>query len=443
MQSSGGVVPIDEAARRPLQTIGSGPAGGLAGTVAVAKSASQNHVIATDMGGTSFEVGLIIDGQPTLSSQEILDKYTFHSTHLDLRSIACGGGSIAYVDAQSGGLRVGPESAGANPGPACYGRGSDPTVTDADVVLGLLDAQTFLGGRMELDVDAARSAVGRLGEQLGLSVEETAAGIVQVNAHAAATLIRQRTIEQGLDPRDFTVYAFGGAGPLHAFAYAKELGVERVVVPLGNGASTLSAYGAAVCDLMRSFERPAVLVSPYDSRDLGAVITALEDQARAAMAEAGVTEGLVIERTASMRYAAQQLQELNVRMPDGPVDDAFCAEMEQRFTAEYARLYSEAALALFQGIEIFNIRVTARVVSPASIPATSNGTPSRTLSSTRVREVYWPGHGPHRTAVFLEPLNPGDRVDGPAIIELPHTSVGVAPDQRLLAEHNGTLTLVL
>ena len=442
MLSSGGVVPVKEAMLSPVHTIGSGPAGGLAASVAVARRASHQHVIATDMGGTSFEVGLIIDGQPTLASQQIIDKYTFYSTHLDLRSIACGGGSIAYVDEETGGLRVGPRSAGSNPGPACYGRGSEATVTDADVVLGLLDPETFLGGRMQLDVEAARAAVGRVADRLKLSLEETAAGIVQINAHAAASLIRQRTIEQGLDIREFSVYAFGGAGPLHAFAYARELGVDRVLVPLGNGASTLCAYGAAVGDLMRSFERPVMLSSPFDALLLRATIASLEQQARAAMAQAGVTEDVVIERVASMRYAGQKLQELSVRLPDGPIDAQLCAEMARRFTLEYARLYSKAALALFQAVEIFSLRLTARVVSRAPAPIAQGK--SGPEAATRVREVYWPGYGLRSTTALAGSLlGVGESVEGPAIVELRHTSVAVAPGQRLHAGGDGTLTLQL
>ena len=443
MLSSGGVVPVEDAMCRPVHTIGSGPAGGLAGTVAVARGASHRHVIATDMGGTSFEVGLIVDGQPTLASQQVIDKYTFHSTHLDLQSIACGGGSIAYIDEESGGLRVGPRSAGSNPGPACYGIGHEPTVTDADVVLGLLDPETFLGGRMPLNVEAARTAVGRVADRLGLSIEDTAAGIVQVNAHAAASLIRQRTIAQGLDPRDFTVYAFGGAGPLHAFAYASELGVQRVLVPLGNGASTLSAYGAAVGDLMRSFEQPVALASPYDPEALSAAVQALEHRARNAMAHAGGAEDLVIERIASMRYAGQKLQELTVRLPDGAVDKELCLEMERRFTAEYARLYSKAALALFQAIDIFNLRVTARITSRAPSPLAAAVRPVTRAMTERRREVFWPGHGYRSTRVYLGEPSAHERVEGPAIVELRHTSVGVAPGQHLFGGQDGTLSLVL
>ncbi len=447
MQASGGVVPVDDARERPLQTIGSGPAGGLAGVVAVSRATDDTHVIATDMGGTSFEVGLVVNRQPTLSSKQIIDKYTYHSTHLDLRSIACGGGSIAHVDPQSGALRVGPQSAGSDPGPACYGRGTEPTVTDADVVLGLLDPDLFLGGRMKLDVEAARRAIETVGDEIGLSVEETAAGIVRINAHAAATLIRQRTIEQGLDPRDFTVYAYGGAGPVHAFAYASELGVARVVIPLGNGASTLSAYGAASSDLLRTFERQSRLTSPFDEAELREVVGALEAQAREAMAAGGVPlDEIALERTAVMRYAEQYMQELNVRMPDGPIDAAFCTAIEGLFTAEYSRLYSEAALALFQAIEIFSVRVAARVASSATAApgrVTAVGVTQDQPQPETTRIVHWPGGQPTETSVYVDSLPPGSGVEGPCIVELPHTTVAVAPGQRLRAEANGTLTLLL
>ena len=211
MQSSGGVLPASAAT--PLGTINSGPAGGLIGVASLAGAYGHDHVVGTDMGGTSFDLGLVIDGKPVVAEQNVIDQYTYRLPNLDVRSIACGGGSIAWFDEATGGLRVGPASAGSEPGPACYGRGgAEPTVTDADVVLGLVRADTFLDGRMPLDRDAAVAAVGRLAGRLGLTVEETAAGIVRINNMQAATVIRQQTLERGLDPRDFVLYAFGGAG---------------------------------------------------------------------------------------------------------------------------------------------------------------------------------------------------------------------------------------
>jgi N-methylhydantoinase A len=445
MQANGGVVPVEVARARPLTTIGSGPAGGLAGTAFIAAASGHRNVIATDMGGTSFEVGLVIDGAALLSGEEVLEQYTFQMPHLDLRSIACGGGSIARVDPHSGGLRVGPESAGSDPGPACYGKGTEPTVTDADVVLGLIDPDRFLGGRMQLDRDAAVRAVKRVAEPLGLSVEEAAAGIVQVNSFSAATLIRQRTIEQGLDPRDFVVYAFGGAGPVHAFAFAEELGVAEVVVPLGNGASTLSAYGIAASDVVRTFEQEARVQAPFDPAALAAAVADVERQALDALGAAGFDrDAVVLERTALMRYAEQFLQELPLELPAGELGEDEATDLARRFDLEYARLYGEGARAVFHAVEVFAIRVTARVPLGFAPQAHSrNGHPGGAHSGDGTREVFWPSERRTLTTAVHDgaTLAEGDTVDGPAVVELPHTAVAVPAGSRLRRDGVGNLIL--
>jgi N-methylhydantoinase A len=446
MQANGGVVPVDFARARPLTTIGSGPAGGLAGTAFIAAASGHTHVIATDMGGTSFEVGLLIDGAPVLAGTEVLDQYTFQMPHLDLRSIACGGGSIARIDPHSGGLRVGPESAGSDPGPAAYGKGSEPTVTDADIVLGLIDPDMFLGGRMKLDRDAAARAVGRVAQPLGLSLEEAAAGIVEVNSFSAATLIRQRTIEQGLDPRDFVLYAFGGAGPVHAFAMATELGVQEVVIPLGNGASTLSAYGSAASDVVRAFEQECRLYAPFDSQQLMAVVADVEATALDATTAAGFDrETVELERTALMRYAEQFLQELPLELPAGALDADDAAGLADRFDAEYARLYGAGARAVFHAVEVFAIRVIARVPLGFATYTSGNDEQRDALVSERSRDVFWPAEREWlRTAVHTgATLAEGDFVHGPAVIELPHTAVSVAAGQRLRRDRLGNLALTI
>jgi N-methylhydantoinase A len=442
MQANGGVATIDVARRLPVQTIGSGPAGGLAGTLAIANASGHSNVIATDMGGTSFEVGLVVDGRPTLTSEQVLDNYTFQSTQLDLRSIACGGGSIAHVDPHSGGLRVGPHSAGSDPGPACYGRGTRPTVTDADVVLGLIDPETFLGGRMRLDRDAASAAVRTVAEPLGLSIEETAAGIVRVNSHNAATLIRQRTIEQGLDPREFVLYAYGGAGPVHAFAFAAELDVQKVVVPMGNGASTLSAYGIAATDASRSFEQECKISSPFSLEDLQVTIEAVERRALAEMVDAGFDGASVqLERTALLRYAEQLMQSLPVVIQDGPIDAAAVGAIQERFLADYERLYGAASLAVFQAVEIFAVRVDARV--PLGFAALGVRKPVAEQAPA-AREVYWPDSGEWvSTAIHMQAPAPGASIDGPALIELAHTTVAVAPGQGLDTDPVGNFVMTL
>jgi N-methylhydantoinase A len=445
MQANGGVVPVDVARARPLTTIGSGPAGGLAGTAFIAAASGHRNVIATDMGGTSFEVGLVVDGAPLLAGEEVLDQYTFQMPHLDLRSIACGGGSIARIDPHSGGLRVGPESAGSDPGPACYGSGTEPTVTDADVVLGLIDPDMFLGGRMQLDRDAAVRAVMRVAEPLGLSAEDAAAGIVQVNSFSAATLIRQRTIEQGLDPRDFVLYAFGGAGPVHAFAFAQELGVADVVIPLGNGASTLSAYGIAASDVVRTFEQECRVHAPFDPEALAAIVAEVEAGALDAMEAAGFERGEIqLERTALMRYAEQFLQELPLELPGGDLGAAAAEDLARRFDAEYARLYGEGARAVFHAVEVFTIRIAARVALGFAVQPEAQGAGvSGDAVSGQTRDVFWPAERAWLpTAVHRGDAFAGNgSIAGPAILELPHTAVSVPTGQRLRRDPLGNLIL--
>jgi N-methylhydantoinase A len=431
MQANGGVADIEHARTSPIRLLGSGPAGGIAGVAVLAAQANHPNVIATDMGGTSFEVGLLIDGRPVVSGQQIIDQYTFHQPHLDARSIACGGGSIAST-APDGGLRVGPHSAGSNPGPAAYGRGgTEPTVTDADVVLGLLSPEAFLGGGMRLDAEAARRAVGRVAEPLELSVEDAAAGIIQVNNHAAATLIRQRTLEQGLDPRDFVVYAYGGAGPLHAWGFAAELGCSQVVIPLGNGAATLSAYGIAAGDLVQHHEVECRARSPLSPTELTAAVSDAEDAARAALP--GNEPELT--RVALMRYAEQLLQSVPVPIKQGPIDESSCEQLLKDFDAEYERQFGAFAKALFQAVEVFAVRVEARV--PGKVKSVRAAAPVEPARPKTDREVHWPGQGPQDTAIYDgSELGGGQQIDGPAVIELAYTTVPVAPGQRLTRDRD-------
>jgi N-methylhydantoinase A len=449
MQSNGGVVPVGVAQELPVLTIGSGPAGGLAATARLARANGHPHVIATDMGGTSFEVGLIVDGRPLLSTEQVVEQYAFELPQLDVRSIACGGGSIAAIDPHSGALRVGPRSAGSDPGPACYGKGTEPTVTDADVVLGLIDPDAFLGGQMRLDAAAAEHAVRGIAEPLGLSVEEAAAGIVHVNNQKAALLIRQRTVEQGLDPRDFVLYAFGGAGPVHAFGFAEALGVREVVIPLGNGASTLSAYGIAATDVLRTFEQQCSLFAPFDSEALAGIVGDVEARAAAAMRASGFDAGeLVFERVAVMRYAEQYLHDLPLPLPAGPLDGDACAQLARGFDEEYARLYGEGARSIFQAVEIFGVRVNASVPIGLAPPGADDPSPNggrRMVTGENVRQVYWPEeHAWVPTAVHDgRGLRPGDALHGPAVVELPHTTVAIDASHELTVDSAGNLALLL
>jgi N-methylhydantoinase A len=441
MQSGGGVVPASVASEVALGTLGSGPTAGLTGVAALAAANGHRNVVATDMGGTSFDIGLVVDGQPIVENESVIDQYTYRLPHLDVRSTACGGGTIARRDSQTGALRVGPESAGSEPGPACYRRGgAEATVTDADVVLGLLRPDSFLGGRMPLDEIASRAVIGRLADSLGLGLEETAAGIVNVNNLRAATLIRQQTLERGLDPRDFVMYSYGGAGPLHAFGYAAEIGVREVLIPLGNGASTLSAYGIAAGDVARFVEVETALRAPFDDADLSRVIAGAVDRARQSMVAAGVREDPQIDAWALMRYQEQLMHALEV--PLDPGDTAgppgrakgLAGRLAAHFTQEYARRYGASAASAFQAAEIFALRVRARVPAVARAVSRTVASPSGAASSTVA--VFWPDAG-ERLATTVHDgaqLADGATLTGPALVELSHTAIAVPRGASLTAD---------
>ena len=258
-QCAGGAITSGEARRAPIRTVQSGPVAGTIATQAMAGVAGLSDVMAVDMGGTTFDVSVIHDGRPLQRDVSIFERYAMALPMLDIESVGAGGGSIAWVDDQ-GRLNVGPKSAGARPGPACYGfGGTEPTVTDADVVLGLIDPDKYLGGRMKLDADLAREVVGRLAEQLGLSLMETAAGISTVVDAKMADLVRRMSLLRGLDPRRFACAAFGGGGPLHSPAVAAQAGIRTLIVPLPRAASVWSAFGAATSDVAHIFQRWTVL----------------------------------------------------------------------------------------------------------------------------------------------------------------------------------------
>lgn len=441
MQSNGGLLPASAVRTIALGTLDSGPVGGLSGVVALARASGDANVIATDMGGTSFDIGLVVGSEPVVETEAVIDQYTYRLPHLDVRTTACGGGTVARCDPRTGGLVVGPHSAGADPGPACYGRGgTEATVTDADVVLGLLRPDGFLDGRMSLDAAAARSAVGRLAELLGVSLEDAAAGIVTVNNLHAATLIRQQTLERGLDPRDFVLYAYGGAGPLHAFGYAAEIGVKEVVVPLGDGASTLSAYGIASSDLVRVVEIDTALRAPLDATQLEKAVDEVIDRCARALADSGVTDDPQVEVWALMRYQEQLMHSLEVPVQRGA---EIASAMMADFSREYALRYGLMAASAFEAVEVFALRARARVAShPGSEPHAieQQADIAAGLHPVEVTSVLWPAAGTGSVARLDSAVYRGDdlpdsaTISGPALVELAHTTVAVPTGASLRVE---------
>jgi N-methylhydantoinase A len=403
-------------------------------------------VINTDMGGTSFDVSLVVDGSPVRTEVTVVDKYECFYPRVDVRAIGSGGGSIVWLD-EHGGLRVGPESAGAEPGPAFLGRGTRPTVADANLVLGFLDPENYLGGRIAVDPEASRRAIGVIADQIGADVVETAAGVVTITEHKMAGLIRKVTIEQGYDPRDFVLFAYGGSSPMHAAAYSRALGIETVIIPLGEASSVWSAAGAAAGPIMKVFEAPLLMDEPFDDELISRRFGELVEKARRYLTAEGVDDSAQhIHRLALMRHKPQ-VHEVAIGVDDTDFEQPDAMEnLISSFEARYEELYGKGSGFRASGVVIGSLRVQARGdVAKAGLGVSWSGTD--TLSSARIttRSVYWPERsGWYDTPVFRgTSLAAGTTVDGPAILQAPETTVAVPPDDQLEVTDDGSFTIRL
>jgi N-methylhydantoinase A len=298
-----------------------------------------------DIGGTTFDVGLIVDGQPITKATNVIERHEYRIRNLDVESIGSGGGSITWVDEEYDRLRVGPESAGADPGPACYGNGGDAfTVTDAALLRGSLDPTGFLGGRSSLDVDAAEAAAERLADALGIGRVEVVYGVSEIATEQMADHLRRRTLGRGYDPRQFVVYAYGGAGPLYVPAVAHRVGIDEVVVPAGDLASVWSAVGISAADVLHRNETSHVKMSvPFDAQRLTTEFNRLERAVRTSLRDEGFRpDEIDLQRYASLKYG-KQVHELGVQVPVGELTDAQMDALVDRFERRYEQRYGGEA----------------------------------------------------------------------------------------------------
>ncbi len=444
MESGGGVLPSGDAATQAAAMLTSGPAGGVLASAALAAEKGWPNVITSDMGGTSFDVGLVVDGEPLLTRNAEVGRFHVALPMIGVTAIGAGGGSIARVD--DGHLTVGPESAGARPGPACYGRGGTrPTVTDADVVLGIIDPEYFLGGNMGLDRAAAEQAIREhVAEPLGLSLLEAAAGIRSVADNHMADLLRKVTLRAGYDPRDFVVFAYGGAGPTHAHRYALEAGIRTVFVPAT--AAVHSAYGAVTSDRHRTFTVAHHAQAPrgfarasehVSAAEMEAAFATLTQRCVAAMG----SEQLTMRRYVGMRFR-QQVHELAIELPAGEVTGETVDRLVEDFTARYEHIYGRGTALRVAGVEFTVLRVDGHVpvTRPAPAPKESSLDP---LAPSGSREIWFEERGAlTATAVYRpEDLAGGGTIAGPAAIEQAGTTVIVGPDQRALVDGHGHITI--
>jgi N-methylhydantoinase A len=436
--SHGGMAPVEEAARLAAATVLSGPAGGISGCRRCADMLGLKDLVAFDMGGTSTDISLVADGRVTLSADGGLAGERIALRSLDIASIAAGGGSIASVD-RGGIFRVGPESAGAMPGPAAYGNGGlAATVTDANVVLGYLDAKAFMGGARPLDVSAAEAAIDRLANALNISRIEAAAGIFRLVNLKMADGIRLMTVRRGVDPRRFALLSFGGAAGLHAVELARQLDINRIIVP--TTASVLSAWGMLTSDLRYELSR-----THFES---GARSTAGEVRAIFADLETRATKRLsgwfdgpvTVERSAEMRYG-EQIFEIDVPL-DG-IDlrsPQLIQEIEARFHRRHEELYTYASPE--QEVVFVNARVAA--IGAVSVPEQdARAATSTAPSAPRGRRSAWFGAWSEVDVYALDDLKPGQTLGGPAIIEAETTTVLINEGDSLSVNPLGWLDILV
>lgn len=455
MASNGGMMGIASATERPVFAVASGPAGGVAGAAEIGKLGGDSDLIVFDMGGTTAKASIITNGQPSLTNEyEFRDGisapsrfvkgggYVLKVPAIDIAEVGAGGGSIAWIDA-GGLLCVGPESAGAMPGPACYGNGNDrPTVTDSNMVLGYLNPQALAGGSLPVSPDLSRAAIQRhVGEPLGLDVLAAAHGVRQVANVNMARAIRAVTVERGRDPRDMSMIAFGGGGPLHAVGVARLLGIRRVIAPIMAG--VFCSAGMLSADAEHNFVK-AVLRPLADCvpADLDRIANALGDQGYTVLASEGyAAEAASIVLAADLRYLGQS-SELTVTLAAGRFDDGAIAQLSADFNTLYHQTFGYSS---DEPLELVNLRVSARGRSGHRLDfATCQVDATALLGQTGSRMVsFEPGDTPQRTRVMPRAALTRTPVQGPLIIESYDTTVVVPPHCSAHTDEIGNIIIDL
>ncbi len=431
MGSNGGMRDAATIRRRPIHTVLSGPAAGVRGAAFVANNLGVRDVVTMDMGGTSCDVSLIEDGDPVVTTDVEVGEYPVAIPMVDVHTVGAGGGSIAWLDS-GGALRVGPQSAGANPGPICYGRGgTDPTVTDAHVVLGRIDPASFSG-----DIGGSRAeaetAIAELGTDMGADVQETAVGIAEVATANTARALRVVSVERGYDPRSLTLVAFGGAGPVHAAGVAAEVGIPHVLIP--QAAGVLSALGLLASDLV--YESSTSRVRKLDDIDPGALEAAFENLEADGLDR--VPDGVPVDQTRllDLRYVGQSF---DLEIPiTAPCDEDALATVIERFHTRHESRYGYAASS--EPLELVTLRV--RTIGRVETPGMDRGTPTGDLAAAREGRRTIRFDTTYDTPIYERSRLPrGATVAGPAIIEDRESTTVVRPDDKVSVMPEGTLQL--
>jgi len=443
MKSNGGVVSAAEVVHQPISTVLSGPAAGALGAALVTRTAGFGRVLTLDGGGTSTDVSVVLDGEPALTTEGGVGAYPSKIPMVDVVTVGAGGGSVAFLS-REGGLKVGPRSAGADPGPMCYGRGgTEPTVTDANLVLGRIPPH-LLGGELPLDPAAATAGLEALGSKLGLEAARAAGGVLEIAAWNQANALRQVTVQRGLDVRDFVLCTFGGSGSLAICRLLELLGLPAAVVPRDPG--NLSAFGLLTVDVRNDEVQTAVARNPdLDPAVVAATLAELEARAAASLdAEGFARTAHRYQRSADLRYFGQAF-EVRVPVPDGPVDRDLTEATVAAFHDAHHRLYGYSFRDdPTQQVEWVNLRVTGigPIPRPTLRPAPDRGAPQPPARAATRPACFDPLHGFVDTAIYRrDDLCPGDVVAGPAVVEEYGATVPLFPGFRAEVDRFGNLVV--
>jgi N-methylhydantoinase A len=430
--SGGGLMSLDAARRMPARICQSGPAAGVVAGANIGRSAGRPNVINLDIGGTSADVSLSIGGQALIRSEWNMDfNITINFPAVDVSTVGAGGGSIARVDA-GGVLRVGPDSAGARPGPACYGQGGvEPTVTDANLVLGRLDPDTRLAGKVAMNRDLAEAAIARIAKPLNLSVTEAAVGLLRIMRANMASGIRLLSVKRGHDPRGFSLVAFGGAGPLHAVGLARELGIPEVIVPFYPGCG--SALGNLFVEVRHDFVKSLFETSSrYNLGRIQSVVADLEAQARERLKAEGVSEGhMILRRSIEVRNYGQVSGSILVPLPEGEITPQTINGIFEAYRRHQAKIYGSTFTNVVTEFELVNARISAEGDRAVEIDPIYVNEPQAVPKPGSSRKVYFESLGWLDTPIYRRPELPaGFSVAGPAIIEQNDTTTLLDPGSR-------------
>jgi N-methylhydantoinase A len=440
MQSSGGVMTAATAVEKSVHTVLSGPAAGALAAMWMGRKSGFENLISIDMGGTSADVSLMSNGKLAYAKESTVAGHVIKVPTIDINSVGAGGGSLAWVD-PGGALQVGPASAGAYPGPACYGRGgTQATVTDANIVLGRLNPDFMLGGEMKTDVEAARRAIhDHVARPLRLTLEQSAEGIIRVVNATMVRGIRRVSVERGHDPREFTLYAFGGGGPVHAAMLAVELNIPSVLIPAGAGVG--SAMGCIVADFRHDYTQTHIgRLLEVPVQKFQELFRQLEGKALVQMGKEGLPpDGTALLRSLDMRYAGQGY-ELEVPVPPGVITGETVPQVESSFRESYRKAYG------YEPDDPTEV-VTFRVVAVGNLPAlelpaqrhSADTDGSHAIKSAR--PVYFDGNFRQTTVYDGHKLQSGNRLQGPAIIELRESTIVVLPGQQAVRGDQGEVVI--